>query len=175
VSNNRDEEPDIVQQQQPHATGDNDEDQNNDYYWGDAEDDDNEHEIAFDGPNDEDKLTAVENSNSNDDKGILNLDETSDDNTSDDNQGDEGYEDSSSSNDEEVEEVDATNSYRFNPRKLEGWGRGYLLTRCAGNLTGVQGYNFEASAEMQSNVKSDVELLKILKGHDLSLFRKIRE
>ena len=65
----------------------------------------------------------------------------------------------------------------FNPRSIESWGPAYLQS-LAGNNTNfdptVQGYHLDKPDEMTSEVKSDVELLKILQGHDLTLLPRIR-
>jgi hypothetical protein len=66
------------------------------------------------------------------------------------------------------------NPYQFNPGEVEGWGEDYLKTRI-GNEPGIQGYHRSMAEDMDGEAKSDIELLKILKGYDLSLFKKIRE
>jgi hypothetical protein len=64
----------VVQQHQPLATDDNEDDQSNNTWENAADDDDSLH--ALKGANDKDKVMADENSNSADDKSIVNLDET---------------------------------------------------------------------------------------------------
>lgn len=87
---------------------------------------------------------------------------------------------SSRSASEELEEDGAErmppawNKYQFNATKLKDWGPGYLKTRI-GDEPGMQGYHCEKPDQMQSDEKSDIELLHILQGYDLSLFKKVRE
>jgi len=89
------------------------------------------------------------------------------------------HQDSDDSNEEDPDidsDVEERKPYRFNPDNVEGWGAGYLRSRVGREgEPGKQGFNKQLPGKMDGKSKSDIELLRILQGHPLSLFKEIRE
>ena len=96
----------------------------------------------------------------------------------DDEDGDDDEDNEISETEVKVEDLQLPAAGNVNPYKYEvpeEWGPGYMKSKLGKNEHGKQGLNTKNWEDMDAETKSDVELLKVLKGHPLKLFKEIRE